>query len=330
VIRALSSLRSSDAGAFGGKSASLGELLGAGIPVPPGFGVSVEAFAAPSAVDDLLAGLDPADTAAVNAASRAIATAMRNQAFPDELRDSLAAVLGEGAHAVRSSAIGEDSADATFAGQQETFLWVLGLDAVCDAIRECWISLYSPPAITYRARLAAGGQVAMGVTVQEMVDAEVAGVMFTCSPTSGDPSVVAVNSSWGLGLGVVGGDVTPDEFTVSKVTGEVLKTTIGDKAIEYVPAERGTRVVDVSEERRAAPSLSEDRLTELIALGKRVQAHFGSAQDIEWAFARGSGELFVVQSRPVTVAAAAGSDAVRDRTGSSSMSLLLGTFGVKR
>ena len=105
--------------------------------------------------------------------------------------------------AVRSSALGEDSQDATFAGQQETYLWVRGADHVCDAVRDCWVSLYSPPAITYRARLGQGvGEPAMGVAVQLMVDAEVSGVMFTCNPVSGDPSMVAVNASWGLGLAV--------------------------------------------------------------------------------------------------------------------------------
>jgi pyruvate,water dikinase len=170
----------------------------------------------------------------------------------------------------------------------------------------------------------------MGVTVQEMVDAEVSGVMFTCSPVSGDPSVIAVNAAWGLGLGVVGGDVTPDEYVLSKVTGEVVRSTIADKHIEYVPGERETTIVEGPRDRRTAACLDEARLAALVDMGKRVERHFGSKQDIEWAFARETGELFVLQSRPVTVRASGGADAVRDRTGASSMSLVMGTFGVKR
>jgi pyruvate,water dikinase len=206
---------------------------------------------------------------------------------------------------------------------------------VCEAIRGCWISLFSAPAITYRARMAADDTPAMGVAVQLMVDAEVAGVMFTCSPVSGDPSVVAVNSSWGLGLGVVGGDVTPDEFVLSKVTRELLRSTIGDKHVEYVPdpGGRGTQRVPVPGDRAAAPSLDDERLAGMVDLAKRVERQFGSRQDIEWAIARGGefpDNLFVLQSRPVTATGTAGSEAVADRTGLGAMSLVLGTFGVKR
>ena len=164
--------------------------------------------------------------------TRRCAAAIRATPLPDELRDELAARYEELASeagdpsppvAVRSSAIGEDSAEATFAGQQETFLWVRGVDRVYEAVRDCWASLYSPEAVSYRARDGRGGRApAMGVTVQLMVDAAVSGVMFTCNPVNGDPSTVAVNASWGLGLAVVGGEVTPDEYRVSKVTREVL------------------------------------------------------------------------------------------------------------
>src|SRR5690606_1085503 len=118
--------------------------------------------------------------------------------------------------AVRSSAVGEDSADATFAGQQETYLWVRGVEHVCDAVRDCWVSLFSPTAISYRARLDSAPEPAMGVTVQLMVDAGVSGVMFTCNPVSGDRSMVAINASWGLGLAVVGGEVTAFHLLVLK------------------------------------------------------------------------------------------------------------------
>ena len=176
--------------------------------------------------------------------------------------------------AVRSSALGEDSEEATFAGQQETFLWVRGVDGVCDAVRDCWVSLYSPEALSYRARLGGDEAAAMGVTIQLMADARISGVMFTCNPVSGDPSMVAINASWGLGLAVVGGEVTPDDYLVSKVTREVVRRTIAAKDVEYVPGEggRGAVRVDVPAERRDAPCLDDERLAELAAVARRVEA----------------------------------------------------------
>jgi pyruvate,water dikinase len=351
LARALEQLRAPDEEGYGGKSASLGELIAGGIPVPPGFAVSTAAFEAFLAADSLgervaglLAGVDPDDVSAVATASAAVALAMRRTPVPEsvttevEARYAALAVASEKRQppvAVRSSARGEDSAEATFAGQQETYLWVRGTDGVCEAIRGCWISLYSPEAISYRARMADGdGAPAMGVAVQLMVDAAVSGVMFTCSPLTGDPSVVAINASWGLGLGVVGGEVTPDDFLISKVSREVLRTTIADKQIEYVPdpGGRGTHRVAVAEPRRSAPCLDGEQLRALVETAAAVERHFGARQDVEWAIARtGSlpGNLFVLQSRPVTATAKAGSEAVADRTGLDAMSLVLGTFGVK-
>ena len=351
VVRQLAELRAGDTELFGGKSASLGELIAAGINVPPGFAVSTEAFTLFLSVDrlgeriaDALSGVDPADVGSVQRASEEIAEAMRATDVPESVRAEVSRAYGalgeqagvdEAAVAVRSSARGEDSADATFAGQQDSYLWVAGVDDVCDAIRECWTSLYSPPAITYRAQIAAGaGAPAMGVTVQLMVDAEVSGVMFTCSPATGDPSIVSVNSSWGLGLAVVGGEVTPDEFAISKVTGEILRQTIGDKAVEYVhaPGERGARTAPTPDERRNIASLDAERLAGLLAAAKAIERHFGSRQDIEWALARSGtfpSNLYMLQSRPVTATPTAGSDAVQDRKGAGAMALVLGTFGVK-
>jgi phosphoenolpyruvate synthase/pyruvate phosphate dikinase len=320
--RLLAELRHADGSVFGGKSASLGELLAAGIAVPPGFAVSTSAFRA--FVDEAglagkiaaeLAHASPDDVDSVGAASHAISEAMRFAPVPDAVRDDVARRYAELAEetgvaeppvAVRSSALGEDSQDATFAGQQETYLWVRGADHVCDALRDCWVSLYSPPALTYRARLGGSdAEAAMGVTVQLMVDAEVSGVLFTCNPVSGDPSMVAINASWGLGLAVVGGEVTPDDFLVSKVTGEVVREHVHAKDVEYVPdaGGRGAVRVAVPDERRSASCLDADALAVLVQLGRRIESYFGSHQDVEWAIARGRelpAGLFVVQSRPVT------------------------------
>ena len=290
--RGLEELRAADADRFGGKSASLGELLQAGIPVPPGFAISTEA------------GEDLTDT----------------------LRHEIAARYeGLGAQApvaVRSSALGEDSAEATFAGQQDTYLWVRGIAAVCDAVRKCWASLYNPEAVAYRERFGIENP-AMGVTVQLMVDAAVSGVMFTCNPVTGDRSMVAINASWGLGLAVVGGEVTPDDYLVSKITGEVVKQTISDKSVEYVPGDDGTERRDVDDDRRSEPCLDDQRLAALVELAKRIEKHFGAPQDIEWAFDQ-AGELFILQSRPVTGLA---QKEAPTATPTSAMSMIFSKFG---
>jgi pyruvate, water dikinase len=303
---ALESLRGEDGSRFGGKSASLGALLEAGIRVPPGFALSADAyrgFAEAAGLRDRLA--DPAlDPEPIRAAIRAAP-------IPDGVRDEIEShyrSLGEPPVAVRSSALGEDSEEATFAGQQETYLWIRGVDAVCDAVRDCWASLYTPGAVSYRSRLRSADDVAMGVTVQRMVEAEVSGVMFTCNPVSGDPSVVAINASWGLGLAVVGGEVTPDDYVLSKVTGEIVRATVNDKSVEYVPDPHGhgaTRA-DVPRERARARCLDDGALQSLLEMGKRVERHFGLRQDIEWALARGEqapDNLYILQSRPVTAIA---------------------------
>jgi pyruvate,water dikinase len=329
---------------FGGKSASLGELISAEIPVPPGFAISTSAFRAfiesaglSGRIASAMSRVSAGDVDAINAASHSISEAMRFAHVPDSVRDEIAAGYSEIASladdstppvAVRSSALGEDSQDATFAGQQETYLWVRGVDEVCDAVRDCWVSLYSPPAISYRARLGdAAGEPAMGVTVQLMVDAGVSGVMFTCNPVSGDPSMVAIEASWGFGIAVVGGETTPDDFLVSKVTGEVVRRTVNSKEIEYVPdaAGRGTVRVEVPENRRNAACLHDEHLAALVDLARRVERHYGSHQDVEWALARGRSlpdALVVLQARPVT--------AVPERApklSGSALSLVLSTFG---
>jgi pyruvate,water dikinase len=293
--RGLEELRAPDANRFGGKSASLGELLHAGIPVPPGFAISTEAG------EDLTDGL-----------RRDIAR--RYGALGDDVPV-----------AVRSSALGEDSAEATFAGQQDTYLWVHGIDAVCDAVTKCWASLYNPEAVAYRERFKIDNP-AMGVTIQLMVDAAVSGVMFTCNPVSGDRSTIAINASWGLGLAVVGGEVTPDDYLVSKVTGEILKQTIADKAVQYVPGDDGAQRVDVDDEHRNEASLDDDAIKALVEVGKRVERHFGAPQDIEWAFDH-TGELFVLQSRPVTGLAKKDAEAPAP---ASAMSMIFNKFGANR
>jgi pyruvate, water dikinase len=342
--RPLAELRRSDAAGFGGKSANLGELRAAGISVPTGFALSAsafQAFARSTGLDGTIAAamsrVDTADVSTVDDASKAIDEAMRFAPLPDAIRSELAhrheeLVLAVGDPgppvAVRSSALGEDSEDATFAGQQETFLWLRGVEEICDAVRACWASLYTARAISYRAaRPSTASEPAMGVAIQLMVDAEISGVMFTCNPISGDPSMVAVNASWGLGLAVVGGEVTPDDYLLSKVTGEVVRQTVSAKQIEYVPdaAGRGTVRVEVPAERRERPCLDQHQLAALVKVGKRIERHFGSHQDVEWAIRRGQAVpkgLLALQARPVT-----GLPERAQKPAASALSLVMDTFG---
>jgi pyruvate, water dikinase len=292
-IRGLHELQAPDAKTFGGKSASLGELLRAEIPVPPGFAIST-------------------------AVSEQMTEALRR-----DIAARYAALGDEAAVAVRSSALGEDSAEATFAGQQDTYLWVRGVDAVCAAVQRCWASLYNPEAVAYRERFRIANP-AMGVTIQLMVDAATSGVMFTCNPVTGDRSMVAVNASWGLGLAVVGGEVTPDDYLVSKVTGEIVRETISDKHVEYVAGDDGPVQIEVDEKRRREPCLDHDAILRLIEVGRRVERHFGSPQDIEWAIDH-EGELYVLQSRPVTGLAKPEEKAPAPP--SSAMSMIFNKFG---
>ncbi|HTU31982.1 MAG TPA: PEP/pyruvate-binding domain-containing protein [Solirubrobacteraceae bacterium] len=288
--RPLVELRSGDEPRYGGKSAALGELLEAGIRVPPGFGLSREAYAAGRAASG--------DRLTVPADVRAEIAARYEQ---------LGRSTGEPQPpvAVRSSAVGEDSATATFAGQQDTILWVRGLDAVCEAVSACWVSLHSDTASSYRERFGDGREPAMGVTIQLMVDALISGVLFTCNPLTGDPSMIAINASWGLGLSVVGGEVTPDDYLVSKVTGELVRETLGDKRVEYVPDPDRPAVLALQTpaDRAAARCLGPPELAALVEVAKAAQACFGSHQDVEWAIARTGSvpdNVFIVQSRPVT------------------------------
>jgi pyruvate,water dikinase len=302
--RPLHELRRADSSAFGGKSAMLGELIEAGIPVPPGFGVSATAFRAVGITGDQ--------------------DAIRRAPIPDDVRAEVSARYAELGDeipvAVRSSALDEDAEDATFAGQQETILWVRGAEAVCEAMRECWASLFSAPAVAYRERLGHTDP-AMGVTVQTMVDAEVSGVLFTCNPVSGDPSMVAINASWGLGLAVVGGEVTPDDFLVSKVTREVVRTIVHLKDVEYVPGDEGAVRVEVDEHRRHTACLDDGRLVQLADVGCTIERYFDSRQDVEWAFDR-DGVLHVLQSRPVTALPQRETPAA-----TSAMALVMAAFG---
>ena len=300
-----------DRAAVGGKAASLGQLLRAGIPVPPGFAVTVAAFERTLAAADPPGGirreieaLDAADTAAVAAWAAQVRARIAGAPLPAEVEEEITAryrALGGGPVAVRSSATGEDSAEASFAGLQDTYLWVCGAEAVVEHVRQCWASLYNAEAVAYRLRMnAAERNVAMAVVVQRMVEPRCAGVMFTCSPVTGDRSVIAVEGSWGLGSALVSGEVTPDSFVISKVTGEIVRRTVSAKLRLHRrdPDGSGVTADDVPDPLRDRPCLDDAEIAALAQLGRRVEDLYGAPQDIEWAITDEG--VVLLQSRPET------------------------------
>lgn len=305
----------------GGKGASLGELRRAGIAVPPGFVVTTDAYTHFIAACDpqgalrrRIESLAAADLDAIGRASARLRALVERVALPAALEAEIAAALeragageADAPMAVRSSATSEDSADASFAGLQDTYLWVRGADAIVEHVRKCCASLYSVESVSYRRRLGMPEEgLAMAVVIQRMVDARSSGVIFTRSPTTGDRSVVTLEASWGLGSAVVSGEVTPDRFVIAKVTGEIVRRDISTKLRRHRPQPHGSGVVDeeVPEAQRAIASVSDAEVLALAAIARRVERHYGCAQDIEWAIAEGAAPgagVFLLQSRPETV-----------------------------
>jgi pyruvate, water dikinase len=323
LIRPITGVGLTDRPVVGGKGASLGELCRAGLPVPAGFVVTAQAFErALHAADPAgefgreIGRLSGSDNDAIARVTAEIRGRIAAAPVPDDVRRAVAssyrglatadAAGADPAVAVRSSATSEDTATASFAGLQDTYLWVRGGEALLDHVRRCWASLYNAEAVSYRLRqgIAEHGQ-AMGVVVQLMVDPRSAGVMFTCSPTTGDRSVVAIEGSWGLGSVLVSGEVTPDSFVVSKVTGEIVRRTVSRKLRQHIPdpAGSGTVAAEVPEPLRDRPCLDDDQIRALARIGQQVERHYGAPQDIEWAVtgpAAGAG-VVLLQSRPETV-----------------------------
>src|SRR5215469_8120198 len=341
----------------GGKGGSLGELKRAGIEVPPGFVVRTQAFERfiealerDSPVRSRVEALDCEDLEAVAQCARTLRERLEGATLPAELLDEIASAHGSlcrddtsAAVAVRSSATTEDAADASFAGLQDTYLWVLGTEEMLRRVRSCWASLYSAESISYRRkhRFPEAG-VAMAVVVQRMVDARTAGVMFTRSPTTGDRSVVTIEGAWGLGSAVVGGEVTPDRWVVAKITGEIPVREISAKLTQHVPADTetnalngasrhggGIETVPVPDDLRRTPCLSDEEIQTLRDIARKVERHYGRPQDIEWAIDRETGEVLLLQSRPETVWSAKES-APAARPADNPLSHVMSIFGGRR
>ena len=317
-VQKFEDLNKSDIAIAGGKGANLGELTQAGIPVPPGFVVTAETYQ--KFMEDT--GIN--DTKALQAAAEEIKAIIIETPIPDDMvmfikeaYNQLCQRVGEDDTdvAIRSSATAEDLPEASFAGQQDTFLHVSGDEEVIEYVRKCWASLFEARAIFYREENDfEHSKVLIAVVVQKMAIADKAGVMFTVNPSTGE-EIALIEGSWGLGEAVVSGDVTPDNYQVDKANNEVINVTISDKKVMYTNDESGTSIkVDVPEEKRMERVLSDEELIELTEMGKRVQAHYGEPMDTEWAFERDN--LFLLQARPITTLGdaepAGGSDASVD------------------
>ncbi len=308
----LEDVRNTDIPIVGGKGASLGEMINAELPVPRGFVVTAQAFRKfideAGIADKLFKGLevDVDDQKELMKAEEFAKGLIKGQPMPkviaDEIRKDYETMCqregGEVYVAARSSATAEDLPEASFAGQQETYLNVRGADELLQAVQNCWASLYGARAIYYRVKQKFPHEhVNIAVVVQKMVDADSAGVMFTSHPTTGE-NMEIIEAAWGLGESVVSGSVSPDNYVVKD--GKIIQKKIATKQIMIIRDKktRKTKKIDVPEDRKNVQVLSEDEIHKLSTLGKIVEEHYGKPQDIEWAVQ--NGEIYLLQSRPIT------------------------------
>jgi len=307
----------------GGKNASLGEMIKSGIRVPPGFAVTTGSylrFITETGIKDeilkVLSKVSPDDVRSLDNAGQKINVLINSASIPAGIQDTIKkgyASLSEKCGvedvpvAVRSSATAEDLPTASFAGQQDTYLWIEGADKVIENVQNCWASLFTPRAISYRIKNGFPHEkVLISVGVQKMVNSKAAGVLFTLNPINGDISKVVIEGSWGLGETVVSGSVNPDKFTVDKVVFEINERTISTKHIEcfYDPKRDEVVHADVLPERQCVCCLEDMEIKELVATAKTIESHYGCPQDIEWAIDKDlpfPKNMFIVQSRPETV-----------------------------
>ena len=313
-VRWLDDLGRSDVDEAGGKGANLGELVRAGLPVPPGFVVVAGAHLAAleraglrAKVADALAGADLADPAVLTAVTDEVRELVAGIEVPRVIRRAIATAysrLGDGVLvAVRSSAPYEDAAGASFAGMHRTLTDVRGEDALIDAVRACWVSAYTARAIAYRAEQGTVGEPALAVVVQQMVASERSGILFTADPRSGATDRVVVEATFGLGEAIVSGSVEPDTYVVAKADGRVLESRTGSKSFEIVrDAVSGEdREVAVDAARAAGAVLDAVELRKIVDLGLAVEAHYGAPQDLEWAISGST--VWLLQTRPITTLA---------------------------
>ena len=304
--------RATNRALVGGKGANLAQLVEADLPVPTGFCVTTAAYeeliddpAIKDAIDELT-GLDPSDTAAIADAGSALRARIQKRSVPEEIRDAIETALDEiksdpeQTYAVRSSATAEDLPEASFAGQQETFLNVRDADEIIARVRACMASLFTDRAISYRATNdIPHEEVSLAVVVQRMVTSDVSGILFTADPQTGNRHIASIEAGIGLGEALVSGEVTADNVRVETRTGEVLNYEVEDQQSAVRPTpEGGTETVELDSTDRTSRVLTVKQIQTLVDLGKEIEALFESPQDVEWCL--DEGELYIVQSRPIT------------------------------
>ena len=313
-----------DLGLVGGKGANLGELTRASIPVPPGFVVTADTYfrfiqinALEPVIKKELFGLDVHDSRQLNDRAANIRDRIIEAPMPrhiaEEIKDAYRE-LGEGAVAVRSSATAEDLPEASFAGQQSTFLNVVGADNVVLAVQACWASLFEGRAIFYREEAGYDHtKVGLAVPVQRMIQSEKSGVMFTVEPVTSDASKITIEVVYGLGEGIVSGEISPDLYLVNKESLSILDKTVTPQSRMLARAEgsdgsyEGANAwCEVEESLREAQKLTDAEIRELARLGRSVEEHYGTHQDIEWAYE--GGHFYLTQARPVTTMRAGSDD----------------------
>jgi pyruvate,water dikinase len=322
-IRSIAGVGHDDIPFAGGKGANLGELTRAGLPVPPGFVVGAPAYAAfveqtglRERIEIRLAGVDVDDSTALEAAARDVRAMVDASSVPEglagEIRVAYRELVGADSQqpvAVRSSATAEDSEAASFAGMNETFLNTCGADAVLAAVRGCWSSLFGARTIFYRAKRGFGqADMDIAVVVQRQITSSRAGVMFTVDPATGATDRLVIEGSFGLGEAVVSGRVSPDRYVVDKQTLAVLVREVHAKTSVIEPhPQGGTMVRELSPEDASRPTLSDEEARALARFGLQIETHYGSPQDTEWAI-DADGEIWMLQSRPVTTTATPASE----------------------
>jgi len=318
-------LRKTDIPLVGGKNANLGEMISAGLPVPPGFAVTAyayEKFIEETRIAEKIYKIinetvtDVNDPKQYDAASKKIRELIEKFSMPKEIESAVKLAykelnkklnLKDAFVAVRSSATAEDLPDASFAGQQETFLNVKGTDELLEKVVKCWSSLFTPRAIFYRNEKGfAHEKVFISVGVQKMVNSRAAGVMFTLNPVTGDTRHIVIEGNHGLGEAVVSGSVTPDDFIVDKVSMKIIERRISKKTVQYIrdPQTGKTVHADVPVDKQEQPCVNDEEILKIAELAKRIEQHYGKPQDIEWAIDQDipfPANVFIVQSRPETV-----------------------------
>lgn len=321
-VRWFRDCRSDSASEVGAKNAEIGEMSHAGIPVPDGFAVTTRAHedfldtpGLRERIDESLSEFHVHGVAAAERTGSQIRRLIASIPLSEELEGAIRSAyhllsqeqgVPDIPVAVRSSATAEDLPEASFAGQHETFLWVRGTDQVIDKFKACVSSLFTPRALCYRSKMGlADWGLSMSVGVQKMVNARVAGVLFTLNPANGDLSKVVVEANWGLGVSVVGGEVTPDSYIVDKVAFEIVRRVISPKTVQYVVESSTGDVVSriVPLDRQKTPCLTDEEVLGLARMGKAIEEHYGRPQNVEWAIDTNlpsSRNLLILQSRPET------------------------------